>query len=187
MKREDLTKLGLTDDTVIDAIMAAHGKDIEAHKNKNATAQTEIDGLKSQLTEANTAIEGFKKLDVDGIKAAADEYKTKYEQAQTEAAAQVLKIKQDHALERDLKETYKVADLVAVRAHLKADGIKFNEADETFIGLKEQIEPLKEKHSSYFSDYVEPPKITTGGNNQPVTTDAFDAAMRKGAQIPTPK
>ncbi len=162
MKREQLKELGL-EDAAIDKVMALNGADIEKQKAALDTAKTEADALKAQLAEANTAIEGFKKLDVDGIKAAADEYKTKYEQAQAESAAALLKVKQEHALERELKETFKVADLVAVKAHLKADGIKFNDKDETFVGLKEQLDPLKESHGAYFLDQKPTPQITAGG------------------------
>lgn len=182
MKREDLKKLELSDEA-IDKVMALHGVDIEVHKSKATTAQAEVTGLQTQLSEANTQIESFKGMNIDQIKASADEWKTKAETAQSESASAILKIKQDHALERELKETFKVADLVAVKAHLKADGIKFNDKDETFIGLKEQLDPLKEKYSSYFSDFVKPPEITLGGNNQPITTDAFDAALLKGAGL----
>ena len=182
MKREQLKELGL-EDAAIDKIMSIHGADIEKQKTALDTAKTEADGYKSQLDEANKQIDSFKGLDVDGIKKAADDWKAKAETATAEAAAQVLKIKQEHALERELRDTFKVADAVAVKAHLKSDGIKFNEADETFIGLKEQIEPLKEKHGAYFLDQKPTPQITAGGNSQPIAGDAFDLAMRKGAGL----
>ncbi len=182
MKREQLKELGL-EDAAIDKIMALNGADIEKQKTAAETAKAEADGLKAQLSEANTQIESFKGLDIEGVKKTADEWKTKAEQAQAEASAQVLRIKQEHALERELKDTFKVNDLIAVKAHLKADAIKFNEKDDTFVGLKEQLDPLKESHGAYFSDFTPPPQITTGGNNQPINVDAFDAALLKGAGL----
>lgn len=170
MKREDLKKLlgeSATDET-IDKIMSMNGSDIEAHKTKAIDLQKLLDVANGQLTEAGKTIEGFKALKPDELKAAADDYKAKWEQAQTEHAAELLKIKQNTALEKQLKETFKVKDseLVAVKARIKADAIKFNEADETFVGLKEQIDPLKEPHPYYFTDGKEPPRIVTGGSNQ---------------------
>lgn len=187
MKREDLTKLGLTDETVVDGIMKLHGLDIEAHKARITTLQSQYDTAAAQLTEAGNTIEGFKAMKPDELKAAADDYKIKYEQAQTESTAKLLQIKQDHALERELRETYKVADLVAVKAHLKSEALKFNEADESFVGLKEQIEPLKEKHGSYFSDTTPPPVITAGGNHTSVLGDKMVDAMRAAARLPAVK
>lgn len=184
MKREQLKELGL-EDAAIDKIMALNGADIEKQKTAAETAKTEADTLKTQLADANTQIESFKSMDIDTIKRSADEWKVKAETAQTEAAQAILKVKQEHALERELKETFKVADAVAVRAHLKADAIKYNEKDDTFIGLKEQLDPLKETHGVYFADFIKPPQITTGGNSQSIVGDAFDLAMRKGAGLAT--
>jgi len=183
MKREDLKKLELSDEA-IDKIMAMHGADIEKQKTAAETAKTEADSLKSQLTEANKQIEGFKGLDIEGVKKSADEWKTKAEQAQAESASAIMKVKQEHALERELKETFKVADFVAVKAHLKSDGIKYNEKDDTFVGLKEQIEPLKESHGAYFADFTPPPQFTAGANNKSILGDPQLNAMRKAAGLP---
>lgn len=183
MKREDLTKLGLTDDAVIDAIMTAHGKDVEKQKAAVETSKTELDTLKTQLTEANKAIEGFKKMDVDGIKAAADDYKAKYEQAQKDAADQVAAVRFDHALERELKEVYKVKDPRDVIPHLKRDTLKLDE--DKFIGLKEQIEPLKSAKDYLFADTVPPPKIVTGATSKSVVGDPIIDAARKAAGLST--
>jgi hypothetical protein len=186
MKRDDLKALELSDEA-IDKIMAMHGADIEKHKSDLATLQTSAKALETQLTEANTTIEGFKKLDVDSIKAAADEWKTKAEKATSDAAAQVLKIKQDHALEKQLRDTFRVKDFVAVKAHLQADALKFDEKSETFAGLSEQIDPLKKEYGAYFSDYTEPPRIVSGGNNHNILGDKGVNAAREAAGLPVAK
>ena len=183
MKREDLKKLELSDEA-IDKIMAMHGADVEKFKTSVDTSKQETDGLKAQLLEASKQIEGFKGLDIEGVKKSADEWKTKAEQAQAESASAIMKVKQEHALERELKETFKVADFVAVKAHLKSDGIKYNEKDDTFVGLKEQIEPLKESHGSYFGDFTPPPQFTAGANNKSILGDPQLNAMRKAAGLP---
>jgi predicted nucleic acid-binding Zn-ribbon protein len=185
MKREDLKAIGLTDEAQIDAIMAAHGKDVEKFKTSVETSAQEVTTLKTQLGEANSQIEKFKGMKTqEDVDTAVGEWKTKAEQAQSEAAAAILKVKQEHALERDLKEVYKVEDLVAVKAHLKTDDLKYSEKDDTFIGLKEQVEPLKASHGKYFNDYVEPPKIVLGGNNQSIISDKVVEAARQGAKLP---
>src|SRR5690606_35858691 len=97
MKREELKELGLEDD-MIDKVMKLHGQSTEALKTKAEAAETKATSLEKQLAEANSAIEGFKKLDVDGIKAAADDYKAKYEKAQADAEAQIAQLKFDNAL-----------------------------------------------------------------------------------------
>ncbi|MBN2285739.1 MAG: hypothetical protein JXQ26_11725 [Tissierellales bacterium] len=59
MKREFLEELKL-DKEVIDKIMNENGKDIEAEKSKVTAKDTEIEGVKTQLNEANKQIESFK-------------------------------------------------------------------------------------------------------------------------------
>lgn len=78
MKTDFLKELGLEKD-VIDKIMAENGKDIEGYKAQVSQLETEKANLTQQLGDANTQIEGFRSLDVEGIKAAADEYKAKFE------------------------------------------------------------------------------------------------------------
>lgn len=184
MKREDLTKLGLTDDAVIDKIMALHGSDIEAHKTRLTAAEGERDGLKSQLDEATRTIDGFKALNIDQIKAAADEWKAKAEKASADAAAQVSALKFDHALEAALTGE-KAKNMKAVKALLQMDALKLNEADGSILGLKEQLEKVKADNDYLFTSDNPDPTLTLGGGNQPVQMSSFEAAARKGAGLPT--
>jgi hypothetical protein len=182
MNKKDLIALGVSEE-IADQVIVMHGKDIESHKAKVTTAQAEIDGLKSQLTEAGAAIEGFKKLDVDGIKAAADEWKLKAEKAQTDAAAQLAALKFDHALEGALNGA-KAKNVKAVQSLLSRDALKFNEADGSIIGLNEQLEKIKSENDYLFADATPAPQIVKGGNNQSVLKDPQLDAMRKGAGLP---
>lgn len=79
MKREFIKNL-LPDisDEVLDKIMTEAGKDVESHKQTISTLTTERDGLKDQLEEANKSIQSYKDMDIDGIKAKASEWETKY-------------------------------------------------------------------------------------------------------------
>jgi len=182
MNKKDLIALGISEE-IADQVVVLHGKDIESHKTRLSTLQTELDGAKTQLTEAGTTIEGFKKLDVDGIKAAADDWKAKAEQAQRDAVAQLSELKFSHALESSLTGA-KVKNAKAVQALLSKDALKFNEADGSIIGLKEQLEKIKSENDYLFEDAKETPKIVTGGNSKSVMGDAVATAARKAAGLP---
>ena len=83
MKRDFLENLDLGEGVklpkeAIEAIMAEHGKTVQAKENAITTLTTERDGLQTQLTEANTTIQSYKDVDVDGIKAKVGEWETKY-------------------------------------------------------------------------------------------------------------
>ncbi|RPJ29453.1 MAG: hypothetical protein EHM33_00980 [Chloroflexi bacterium] len=184
MKREQLKKLELSDEQ-IDKIMAMHGEDVEAQKSKITTAEAEAKTAREQLEEANKQIESFKGMDIEGVKKTADEWKQKAEQAQKDADAQVAKIRFDIALEKELKE-YKVKDPSDVIPHLKADMLKLGE-DGKFIGLKEQVEPLKTSKDYLFASDEKTPVIVTGGQNHSIIGDKIGDAIRTGAGLTPPK
>lgn len=186
MKREDLTKLGLSDDAQIDAIMKLHGSDIEGHKTKITELQGQYDGASAQLTEANKAIESFKALKPEELQKAADDWKTKYEQAQQESAAQLSAVKFDHALDSALGGV-KAKNPKAVKALLDMDTLKkaYDEKTGTIIGFEEHIKPVKTENEYLFESANPPPRIVAGGNSQPVVTDPIIDAFRKGAGLKT--
>lgn len=184
MKREELEKLGLEKEA-IDQIMALYGRDIEAHKTKISAAESERDGLKTQLEEALKAIEGFKGMDIEGIKKSADEWKAKAEQAQKDAEAQVYKVRYEAALSDALKDA-KAKNVKAVRALLNEADLKLT--DDGLIGLKEQLEKVKPENDYLFESDTPTPKVVAGANNKPtIADDAILAAVRRGAGLSEPK
>lgn len=182
MNAEDLKKLGLTDEEVIQKIIVLHGKDIEGHKTKLATSQSELDGLRKQITEANSAIEGFKKLDPEALQKAADDWKAKAEAAQAEAAKQVAALKFDHALNGALVGA-KAKNAKAVQALLDLNNLKLNETDGSIIGLEDQLKKIKSENDYLFDSDQPVPKVVTGGNNKSVITDSVVLAARKAAGL----
>lgn len=183
MKTQDLIDLGLSQE-VAEKIFVLHGKDIEKLKESTQTATADLESIKTQLTEANTQIEKFKGMKTqEEVDAAVSEYKTKFEQAEVDAAANLLAVKRNHALERDLKEVYKVKNVKAVMALLNNDELTFDEKTEAINGLKEQVEPIKASDGYLFTDTKEPPKIIAGGKSKSVLGDPIVDAARKAAGL----
>ena len=60
MKREDLKKLGLSDEQ-IEGVMSAHGKDVTSLQEKVNGLTNERDGLKSQLDERDQQLVDLQK------------------------------------------------------------------------------------------------------------------------------
>ena len=181
MKREDLKVLELADE-VIDQIMKLHGKDVEAHKVQLTEAEKQVTSLQGQLDEANKTIEGFKELDVDGIKAAANEWKTKAEQAKAEATAEIEKLKFDHALEGALTEA-RAKNPKAVKALLNFENLKLAEGGK-IVDLDAQLKVIKEENDYLFESDQPVPKIVTGGQGKTKVTDSMVAAARTAAGLP---
>lgn len=84
MNREELEKIGLTKEQ-IDEVMKLKSNSITEKDNridelsKNLdTVTTERDDLKTQLSNANTEIQSYKDMDVEGIKQKINDWETKY-------------------------------------------------------------------------------------------------------------
>jgi len=181
MNKKQLVEFGLTEE-LADQIVVLHGKDIESLKAKNAALQASDDAKQAQLTEANAAIDGFKALDIEGVKKSADEWKAKAEQAQKDAEAQVYKVRYESALSDALKES-KAKNVKAVRALLNEADLKLT--DDGLVGLKEQLEKVKPENDYLFESDIPTPKIVSGGGNKPLENqDAVVAAFREGAKLP---
>ena len=200
MNKKDLEKLGLTTEAlekaglkpeVLDQIIVEHGKDIESHKGKITSAEAERDALKAQLTEANTTIEGFKKLKPEELQKAADEWKAKAEQATADAQNQISGLKFDHALDAALASA-KARNATAVKALLKTQDLKLAE-DGSIVGLNEQLTKVKTENDFLFEadaagnegdKTTKTPKIVAGTKPGAQIGDAVINAARKAAGLP---
>lgn len=179
MTREFLKQLGIEDKTVIDSIMDENGRDINSEKAKFGDYET----LKTQLSDANKKIEEFGKLDFDGVKAMADDYKAKFEQAQTESKRQLEALRFDHALDGALSGA-KAKNIKAVRALLETDKLKLNK-DGTLTGLSEQLDKIRNENDYLFEAEKAPdplPHFLGGSHGAPSSAD--DDAVRAIMGLP---
>ncbi|WP_066689077.1 phage scaffolding protein [Christensenella intestinihominis] len=180
MKREFLKELGI-EDGAIDKIMAENGKDVEAVKAKAGTDEAalaakdaEIKSLSGQLSAANEQIEGFKKLDVEGIKKASDDWKQKAEDAEKDRDNQIAAIKFDHALGAKLADI-KAKDPDILMKLINKDNLKLTD-DGNILGLDEQISKIKEEKEFLFEPEKATPKIVAGGTGGGGNNDDIAAA-----------
>lgn len=69
MKREDVSKQipGITKEQ-LDWLMAEHGRDINAEKQRASTLQADLDNANAQLKTAQDGLVAFKGVDVDDLK-----------------------------------------------------------------------------------------------------------------------
>lgn len=108
---------------------------------------TELEGVKGQLSQANEQIAGFKELDIEGVKQKAAEWEQKYNQAAEDSSREIEQLKFDFALDRELTKA-QARNPKAVKALLDRDALKYDKGK--IIGLEEQLETLKKKEDSAF-------------------------------------
>jgi hypothetical protein len=184
MKREDLSKLGLSDENV-NEIMKLHGLDIEDHKRQLTEAQASVQTLTDQLSTANTTLNGLKELNPEEMKKSVGEWEAKYADLQKTAADDLAKVKFDYALDGALGGA-KVRNQKALRALLDMTAIKYDEEKKAFTGLEEQLSGLKTS-DAYLFDGAEEKKMTVlkGGNNKAVVGDPIVESFRQAAGLST--
>lgn len=167
MKTEFLKSLNLSQE-VIDKIMAENGKDIAVEQKKAEKAIQERDSyklkaesLETQVNDANTEIQKFKDMDIDGVKKAADDWKETAEKAKADADKQISQMKFDYALSAALTGA-KAKNAKAVKALLDMDGLKFN--DGKIVGLDEQLAQIKTDNDYLFESDEPAPEFVKGTN-----------------------
>lgn len=167
MKTEFLKSLNLSQE-VIDKIMAENGKDIAVEQKKAEKVIQERDSyklkaesLETQVNDANTEIQKFKDMDIDGIKKAADDWKETAEKAKADANKQISQMKFDYALSAALTGA-KAKNAKAVKALLDMDGLKFN--DGKIVGLDEQLAQIKADNDYLFESDEPAPEFVKGTN-----------------------
>ena len=174
MKKEDLLAQGLTEEQV-DFVMRENGKDIERVKTKLTAAETARDEYKEQLEAANTTIQSYKDMDIEGIKQSASEWEKKYNDDLKAMQDKLEGQAYDFALKEYVSGYQFTSDLVkeAVIAQLKTQGFKLN--DGKFLGADDFMKQLKEANPSAFADGKKTPTITLpGANNPPLTVTKED-------------
>ncbi|GFH39623.1 phage scaffolding protein [Pseudolactococcus insecticola] len=171
MKREELAKLGLSDEQV-DNVMKLHGKGIQdetALKEQLATLETERDGFKAQLADRDKDIKDLKKQSANSeeIQSKLSDLQSKYDNETKTLNDQLQATKLDSAITSALALS-KARDPQDIRALLKSDDIKIG-SDGALLGLDEQLKTLQESKAYLFT---ETPK-TSGTNPQGGKSAAF--------------
>jgi len=143
----------------------------DVKKNKDLA-----DTYKKQLDDANTAIDGFKGLDVEGIQKAADEWKSKYESANTEYQQKLADRDYEDAARTaiaDVKFTSKAAKN-SFLASLKANPLPIK--DGKLLGFDDVLNAAKADDASAFASDKPAPKFTDPATGNPlpeITKEAF--------------
>lgn len=174
MKREFISNL-LPDISKehLDAIMAEHGKDIEAEKALTATETTKLKTANDTIKNLQDAAKAFEGVDVNDLKGQIKTLQDKYDQ-------DIAKLKLDTALDAALRES-KARNIKAVRALLNMEEIKLD--GDKLLGLDTQLEAAKKSDAYLFGDDSnggDPPPDGNQNQNQNGTGIRFSSGNSHG-------
>ncbi len=182
MNREELSKIkveglenGLPKE-VIDKIMELNGNSINELKKENERLKTEKVGIETQLTEANSKIEGFKEIDINKIRAEVDEWKEKYE-TDTQKLKDSLSQKDYDYKINELTSGLKFSSNGAKRSFiedLKAKDLKLE--NNTLLGFDDFVKSYQETDpSAFMQEETKAETFTSTGENHSESTSDEDA------------
>ena len=177
MKAEFIKNLlpDITDDA-LQAILTESQKDVSEIESKRAALETERNGLKEQLTTANTEIQSYKDMDIDGIKQKAADWETRYN-TDTQALQQQLQDQAyGYAVDKAIGSVKfsSAAAKKAFTADLKAKDLKLE--DGKLLGLDDYVKTYRETDPDAFAVEEDTPHFvsrTRGGGG-----GSFSAALR---------
>lgn len=144
------------------------------------TKNTEAKSLKTQLAEANKTIEGFKALDIDGVRRQAEEWKAKAEKAEKDAAEQVNAVRFDARLDTAITKA-RGRSAKAIKALLDVDALRASKDPDKDIGAA--LEQLAKESDYLFDTGNLPPPYAGGTGGNPLGGNP-DAALRAAMGLP---
>lgn len=173
MTKEELLELGLSEEQIT-GVFKLNGLAIEGLKSTNSVLEKENEQLKGQITEANDKIEKFKKLDIETIKKEAEEYKTKFEKANSENEEVLNQVKLEFDIEKAILKSG-ARNEKAVKSLLDVEELKTSKSFKD--DLEKQIKTLQEKESYLFKS--ENPRMKVVGKSNGtleggITKEQFD-------------
>lgn len=177
MNKEELTALGLTEVQIAE-VFKINGKDVEKSKSEVTAKEAEIATVKEHLKTANTEIQSYKSMNIEEIKKAADDYKAKFEEAETKSKKEMEALKFNFAVENALMGA-NAKNTKAAKALLNLEGLKLN--GEEVVGLKEQLDTIKKEHDYLFG--VTTPAGTGGSKGAGSKLPSDPAVVNYGSQL----
>lgn len=184
MKTEFLKNLGITEQSVIDAIMAENGKDVNSAKGDTAKLETQVSDLQSQLNDRDSQLTELKNSVKDNEKLT--NKITELENANKDATAKyeskIAEMQKTHATESEVRN-YKAKNVKAVMALLDHGKIDFKDGNLT--GIKEQLDELVKSDVYLFESVDNKPPVGTvpsnppaNGGTAPTSTSLADAVAK---------
>ena len=181
MKKEDLIKLGITEEAA-EKVMKIHDDEVGVLTQEKTAAETKAAGLETQLGEAAEKLKSFDGLDIDKIKQEAANWKKKHEDDTTALQKQLDAQAYDYAVEKQLS-AYKFTSDIAKQGVLGALKAKeFKLEDGKLIGADEFMKTIMTENAAAFEqeDKTPPPQIMTGSGGGAAPADNATARAIMG-------
>ena len=185
MKTEFLKSLGITEQSIIDSIMAENGKDVNSAKGETTKLETQVSDLQNQLKDRDSQLSELKKSvkDNEALTTKITELENANKDATAKYESKIAEMQKTHAIESEVRN-YKAKNVKAVMALLDKEKINYNEG--ALTGIKEQLDGLVKSDVYLFesTENKQPPSGTvpsnppSNGGTAPTSTSLADAVAK---------
>lgn len=152
-----LESIGITDADTVKQITDTYGADIQSEKDAAAAIQ-------AQLDTANTTIQSYKDMDIDGIKQSAADWQKKYEQLEEERKAKDYSDKLDKFVSaQGMKNEIYAAHL---KQQLAEKQLQFDDKG-VLVGGGDIVKALRESCPDAFADEKPKPQFVSSASGDP--------------------
>lgn len=150
-------------------------------KEKFDAKNTELNGVKKQLEDANKEIQSYKDMDIEGVKKSAQEWETKYNTDTQALKDQIAQQERSHQTDRYL-DTVGIKPGAMYREFVKKafEAKEFKLDGEKFLGADDFIASLK-KDPDYKDAFVQEETPGGDGTNQQAQNGGLPAGTPAGA------
>lgn len=147
-------------------------------KNKYDALQIDLQNQKELLKTANAEIDSYKSMNIEAIQKSANDYKSKYEQAEKDYQAKLVEMEYNNKLDKYVDNLKLKNDIYrnAVVSKIKEKQLKFD--GDTLIGGEEIVKGFKEKYKDAF-DETKPLPTFSGDIKQPGNTQITKEVFNK--------
>jgi len=172
---------GLDFDTeTIDTIMAEHGKLMTSSLEKGNKLAEQLKKSQEDNAAANSEIKKFQDLDIDGVKAAAADWETKYNAAQAENAAKIADMEYDAVLKDSLSGIKFTSVYAAQGIHAEIKAKKLPSENGKIVGLDDVLTAMRETQPDAFAPDKPPASLKfNGSGHQPLIATATKDDYKK--------
>lgn len=148
MKKEDLIKLGLTEEQA-EKVVEASAEELKGFipKSRFDEVNEAKKKLEEELKNRDKQLEELKKIDAEGLKAQIEKLQKENQDAKKQYEVELSQVRLNNAIEMALVAA-KAKNIKAVKALLDLSKIKLD--GENLIGFKEQVDVLKQADDSKF-------------------------------------
>lgn len=168
MKTEFLKNLGITEQSVIDQIMAENGRDVAKAKGDLTTLQTRVTDLENDIKTKDTTIASLQveANKVEGLNQKISQLETDNTKLTNDLNTKVTQIQKNHAIEGRIRDA-KGKNIKAIMALLDHEKITFENGE--LGGIDDQITALQgaEDSSMLFGEAKPSSPAGTQPNNPP--------------------